>query len=203
MRKGTRRKGGFMQIKKIMTAVAVAVCVVATGIVYIVSRKDTKATVFEENTTEIEEISSSVKEEEVELIYVYVCGQVNKPGIVELRKGARIFEAIEGAGGITENGNPDAINQAKSVLDGQMIYIPMIGEEYTTESYEEQGDKLVNINTAGVSELTTLPGIGESRANDIISYRDSNGGFKRIEDIMNVPGIKEAAFSRIKDYIKV
>lgn len=203
MRKGTRRKGGFMQIKKIMMAVAVAVCVVATGIVYIVSKKDTKATVFEENTTEIETTSAVVAETEAETIFVYVCGQVNKPGIVELRKGARIYEAIEGAGGITENGNPDAINQAKAVLDGQMIYIPMIGEEYTTESYEEQGDKLVNINTADVSELTTLPGIGESRANDIISYRDSNGGFKKIEDIMNVPGIKEAAFNRIKDYIKV
>ena len=185
MRKGTRRKGGIMQIKKILMAVAVAVCVVATGIVYIVSSKDTKATVFEER------------------IFVYVCGQVNNPGIVELSKGARIFEAIEGAGGITENGNPDAINQAKTVEDGQMIYIPMIGEEYTTECYEEQGDGLVNINTAGVSDLTTLPGIGESRANDIILYRDSNGGFKKIEDIMNVPGIKEAAFSRIKDYIKV
>ena len=203
MRKGNRQEGGFMHIKKILMAVAVAVCVVATGIVYIVSGRDTKATVFPENTTEIEETSSIVNVEESESIYVYVCGQVNKPGIVELRKGARIYEAIEGAGGITEIGNPDAINQAKPVEDGQMIYIPMMGEEYTTENYEEQGDKLVNINTAGVSELTTLPGIGESRANDIISYRDSNGGFKKIEDIMNVPGIKEAAFSRIKEYIKV
>ena len=203
MRKGTRRKGGIMQIKKILMAVAVAVCVVATGIVYIVSSKDTKATVFEENTTEIEETTQTVSESTEERIFVYVCGQVNNPGIVELSKGARIFEAIEGAGGITENGNPDAINQAKTVEDGQMIYIPMIGEEYTTECYEEQGDGLVNINTAGVSDLTTLPGIGESRANDIILYRDSNGGFKKIEDIMNVPGIKEAAFSRIKDYIKV
>lgn len=203
MRKGTRRKGGFMQNKKILIAVAVAVCVVATGIVYIVSRKDTKATVFEENTTEIEVTSPVVTDSEEEWVFVYVCGQVNNPGIVELRKGARIFEAIEGAGGITENGNPDAINQAKQVEDGQMIYVPMIGEDYTTEGVVEQGDKLVNINTAGVSDLTTLPGIGESRANDIISYRDSNGGFHKIEDIMNVPGIKEAAFSRIKDYIKV
>lgn len=203
MRKGNRREGGFMQIKKILMTVAVAVCVVATGIVYIVSRKDTKAAVFEENTTETEGTIPSVTEVVEETVFVYVCGQVNKPGIVELRKGARIYEAIVGAGGITENGNPDAINQAKPVEDGQMIYVPMIGEEYTTEGMEGQGDGLVNINTAGVSELTTLPGIGESRANDIISYRDSNGGFKSIEDIMNVPGIKEAAFSRIKDYIKI
>ena len=203
MRKGNRREGGFMQIKKILMTVAVAVCVVATGIVYIVSRKDTKAAVFEENITETEGTIPSVTEAVEETIFVYVCGQVNKPGIVELRKGARIYEAIVGAGGITENGNPDAINQAKPVEDGQMIYVPMIGEECTTEGMEGQGDGLVNINTAGVSELTTLPGIGESRANDIISYRDSNGGFKSIEDIMNVPGIKEAAFSRIKDYIKI
>ena len=201
--RGAARKGGFMQVKKIFIAIAVVVCVVITGIVYIVSGRDTKATVFEENTTTIEVTSPNDIDGEEELIYVYVCGQVNNPGIVELRKGARIYEAINGAGGITENGNPDAINQAKTVEDGQMIYIPMIGEEYTIEHVESQGDGLVNINTAQVSELTTLPGIGESRANDIISYRESNGGFKKIEDIMNVPGIKEAAFSRIKDYIKV
>lgn len=201
--RGAARKGGFMQFKKILIAIAVVVCVVITGIVYIVSGRDTKATVFEENTTTIEVAAPTDFNNEEELIYVYVCGQVNTPGIVELRKGARVFEAIIGAGGITENGNPDAINQAKPVEDGQMIYIPMIGEEYTTETVESQGDGLVNINTAQVSELTTLPGIGESRANDIISYRDSNGGFNKIEDIMNVPGIKEAAFNRIKDYIKV
>lgn len=201
--RGAAGKGGFMQFKKIFVAIAVVLCVVITGIVYIVSSKDTKATVFEENTTTIEVTLPTVVSGEEELIYVYVCGQVNNPGIVTLSKGARIFEAIQGAGGITENGNPDAINQAKPVEDGQMIYIPMIGEEYTMDSQEEEGDKLVNINTASVSELTTLPGIGESRANDIISYRDSNGDFKTIEDIMNVPGIKEAAFNRIKDYIKV
>ena len=192
-----------MQFKKIFIAIAVVLCVVITGIVYIVSGRDTKATVFEENTTTIEVTAPTVNDGVEELIYVYVCGQVNNPGIVELRKGARIYEAINIAGGITENGNPDAINQAKPVEDGQMIYVPMIGEEYTSENVESVGDKLVNINTAPVSELTTLPGIGESRANDIISYRDSNGGFKTIEDIMKVPGIKEAAFSRIKDYIKV
>ena len=201
--RGTAGKGGFMQFKKIFMAIAVVLCVVITGIVYIVSGRDTKATVFEENTTDFETTAPIVIEEEEELIYVYVCGQVNNPGIVALKKGARVFEAVEGAGGITENGNPAAVNQAKLVEDGQMIYIPMMGEDYTTEGADTQGDKLVNINTALVSELTTLPGIGESRANDIIAYRDSNGGFKAIEDIMNVPGIKEAAFNRIKDYIKV
>lgn len=113
------------------------------------------------------------------------------------------------AGGMTQGAVPESINMAGYVSDGQMIYIP--GEQDISSggmtpagnSTEMSNVKLININTAGVSELMTLPGIGESRANDIIRYRTENGGFGCIEDIKKVSGIKDAAYSKIKDLIQV
>ena len=133
-------------------------------------------------------------EEKEENICVYVCGSVNNPGVYEAAKDARIYEIVDMAG---------------DVSDGQMIYIP--GEQDISSggvtpagnSTEMSNVKLININTAGVSELMTLPGIGESRANDIIRYRTENGGFGCIEDIKKVSGIKDAAYSKIKDLIQV
>ena len=133
-------------------------------------------------------------EEKEENICVYVCGSVNNPGVYEAAKDARIYEIVDMAG---------------YVSDGQMIYIP--GEQDISSggvtpagnSTEMSNVKLININTAGVSELMTLPGIGESRANDIIRYRTENGGFGCIEDIKKVSGIKDAAYSKIKDLIQV
>lgn len=189
--------------KKIIVAIAVTVCVAVAGIVYVMSRRDTKATVFEEITTLFEEETQEIVSKEEALIYVYVCGQVNNPGVVVLNNGSRVYEAIELAGGLTSEANSSGINQAELLRDGGMIYVPMVGENYTVPIGNNSDDKTVNINTASVEELTTLPGIGESRAKDIIAYRDSNGLFATIEDIMNVSGIKESAFNRIKDYIIV
>ncbi len=132
---------------------------------------------------------------------VYVCGQVMQSGVFYFEEGARVYEAIEAAGGITEKGDASAVNQADILSDGQMIYVPEKGEN---ASVSGQGTgALININTADKTALMTLSGIGESRASDIISYRESNGAYTCIEDIMNVPGIKEAAFNKIKDHICV
>ena len=96
------------------------------------------------------------------------------------------------------------LNLADMVTDGQRIYVPAIGEtDNAMPDVQDGRSDLVNINTADVSQLTTLPGIGESRATSIIAYREENGAYGTIEDIMNVSGIKEAAFSKIKDYICV
>ena len=147
-------------------------------------------------------------EEKEENICVYVCGSVNNPGVYEAAKDARIYEIVDMAGGMTQGAVPESINMAGYVSDGQMIYIP--GEQDISSggvtpagnSTEMSNVKLININTAGVSELMTLPGIGESRANDIIRYRTENGGFGCIEDIKKVSGIKDAAYSKIKDLIQ-
>lgn len=194
-----------MKLKKIFFAVAVSVCVAAAGIAYIVSN-DSNAPETEQDiimvTKEPAGSFETVENTTVSEIYVYVCGSVNNPGIVCVKQGDRIYQAIELAGGMNKNADVNAVNQADFVKDGQMLYIPEIGENYVSqESLTENG--LVNINTADKQMLTTLPGIGEARAESIIKYRDSNGYFAAIEDIMNVAGIKEAAFEKIKDYICV
>lgn len=192
-----------MKNKNIIIAVAVVVCVVAAGIAYIFNRKHNVTVAASWETTDVEsQTDESEITTEAEYIYVYVCGQVNSPGVVSLTSGARIYEAIEAAGGMTGEAQVNAVNQAELVIDGQMIYVPGIDEEYVVDD-DLSGDGLVNINTAGVDELMTLPGIGESRANAIIDYRESAGDFVTIEDIMQVSGIKDSAFGKIKDYIKV
>lgn len=146
-------------------------------------------------------------------IYVYVCGSVNEPKVVTCNSGARIYELIEMCGGFCEDADRTKLNLAETVKDGDKIYVPAYGENYEeTNALGAVGDSkntgitasgLININSASLEQLTTLPGIGESRAADIISYRQSNGGFKSIEDIKNVSGIKDASYNKIKDYICV
>lgn len=138
--------------------------------------------------------------QELSIVYVYVCGHVECPGVYPLEVGARICDALELAGGVTEEGKPEALNQAEYVEDGQTIYVPSVDEE--VESAEAE-DGLVNINQADKETLMTLPGIGESKADIIIQYREEHGAFESIEELMNIPGIKEGVFNKIKSLIKV
>lgn len=138
------------------------------------------------------------------LLYVHVCGQVKEPGVYQLEEGARIYDAVQMAGGLTEEAWEEAINLAKVITDGEQIRIPdqtegefLLIEERQTES------GLINLNQATKEQLMTLTGIGEARAKDIIAYREEHGGFQTIEDVMKVPGIKEAAFAKIKNEIVV
>lgn len=138
-----------------------------------------------------------------ESLFVDVRGAVVNPGVYELSAKSRVYEAIEAAGGLLPEAEERAVNQAALLSDGQQIYIPAKGEETPETALAMETDGRVNINTASAGELTSLPGIGESRAADIIAYRESNGGFSSIEDIMQVSGIKDALFQKIKDKIKV
>lgn len=143
-------------------------------------------------------------EEQTATIRVYVCGAVANPGVVEIPQGSRVEDALEAAGGFGAEAGREAVNLADWVSDGQKLYFPREGEaaeESTAQSQAAPG--LVNINTADMETLCTLPGIGESRARDIISYREANGGFEACEDIMKVPGIKTAAYGKICDKITV
>lgn len=148
-------------------------------------------------------------------IYVYICGEVANPGVYELSEDSRIYEAVDAAGGFTENAARESINLASKVSDGMQITIynkeeaaslPAGGTSAGKNSGQDQmsgSSSLVNLNTATKEELMTLKGIGESKAEDIIRYREKSGGFKKIEDIMKISGIKEAGFQKIKDSITV
>jgi len=138
------------------------------------------------------------------VLYVHVCGQVKEPGVYELSEGSRVYDAVKLAGGLTEEAYEEAVNLAETVTDGQQIRIPD-RTEAESFSLEEQisEDGLINLNTATKEQLMTLTGIGASRAEDIIAYREEHGGFQSVEDIMKVPGIKEAAFAKIKKDIIV
>jgi competence protein ComEA len=151
---------------------------------------------------------------------VHIAGQVENPGVYELPSGSRVWDGVQAAGGFTEDADPDRINLAALLEDGCKVTIPKAGEEDTANWYEEasenpgiqdggtsrkgeEAEGLININQASASELATLPGIGEVRAEAIIAYRTAHGSFRSIEEIMNVSGIKEGLFEKIRGYITV
>lgn len=160
-------------------------------------------------------IETSSEIEEKNKIMLHITGEVNSPGIIEIEEGARLADAIEAAGGLTENADINKINLAYVVKDGQKINIPNVNSvdtsSYITDNIGENiiiedinsNTNLVNINTATQTELETLTGIGPSTALKIIKYREENGKFKAIEDIKNVPGIGDSKFEAIKDEICV
>lgn len=159
--------------------------------------------------------------------YVHICGEVVSPGVYQVEEGSRIFQAVEAAGGLTGQAAEEYLNLAGRVEDGMKIVVlsedevrkmeasgwnqtskgqgisEAAGISGVTGNPENSGDRKVNLNTATKEELMTLSGIGESRAEDIIRYREEQGGFLKIEDIKKVSGIKEALFQKIKDKIRV
>jgi competence protein ComEA len=177
------------------------------------------------NGTEI----NSTGETQPEMIYVDVCGAVANPGVFQLAAGSRVFQAIEAAGGYLPEAVQNCVNRAGVLTDGQQLYIltqeemerqgldpaEMAGAsdgqmngsagtgQNTGMTAQVQQDNRININTADEAQLTTLTGIGATRAQAIIAYREENGPFAAIEDIMNVQGIKEGTFAKIKDEIVV
>lgn len=180
---------------------------------------------------DIDNGSEAVSDKEMQqaMIYVDVCGAVANPGVFQLAAGSRVFQAIEAAGGYLPEAALTCVNRAGVLTDGQQLYIltqeemerqgldpaemsgasdgQMNGSAGTGQNTEMtaqvQQDNRININTADEAQLTTLTGIGATRAQAIIAYREENGPFAAIEDIMNVQGIKEGTFAKIKDEIVV
>lgn len=168
----------------------------------------------EEISTQTEgllEEEDSTENAEESLIFVYICGAIANPGVYQIAEGSRLFEAIEAAGGMLEDADMTSQNLARILQDGEQIQILTMDE---VKELEEAGlsvqagsttknNGLININTASVQELTTLTGIGESRAQAIVEYRETNGSFTSIDGIKNVSGIKDALFEKIKDKITI
>lgn len=138
---------------------------------------------------------------------VYVCGAVKNPGVYSFKEGDRIADLVSAAGGFTEEACPEGVNLAAYPEDGQMLRIPTPKEAaeglVSLPTGEAKSDGRININTADAAALQTLPGVGESRALAIIAYREEKGPFSAPEEIMNVSGIKEGLYTKIKDHIKV
>ena len=148
-------------------------------------------------------------------ICVFVCGAVVNEGVYYLPEGSRVIDAVNAAGGFSEDADPIYVNQAKYVGDEERVVIPTLEEAQELRSAEQSAsrgqndseagtdDGLININTASRKELMEIPGIGESKADRIIAYRESHGGFGAVEEIKNVSGIGGAVYDGLKGYIKV
>lgn len=159
-------------------------------------------------------------------IYIHICGAVKKPDVYEVDEASRLVDVIKLAGGLTKAADRDYVNQAALVQDGQKVYIPTKEEvqkglavsayedssnlfpvkENTSADTESAADsKLgkVNINKCSAEDLMTLPGIGEAKAAAILAYRQDHGGFKNIDEIKNISGIKDSVFNKINDKITV
>ena len=189
---------------------ALAAALVAAGCAGKDEESLEELSVSAESETEEEGAVPQEEHEPAETVYVYVCGAVNAPGVYELKKDARVFEAITLAGGMTAEAAPEAVSQARTVADGEQIYVPTVREvqmqgsgveDIVTGNADVSGK--ININTAGKEELMTLTGIGEAKAQSILDYREEHGQFGSIEDLMLIEGIKEGVFNKIKEDITI
>ena len=221
-----------IMMKKIFSRknVALAILIFASGTMYFVSDsypQDAWQVISDTQEEQLEESewkSSPSDEEETnqeifsentnpQMGFVHLAGAVVSPGVYQVEEGSRIYQVIDLAGGLTEEADKEFLNMAQTVTDGQKIVV------YTKEEVEEgkisetvnsitsNGAALdeakINLNTADKDTLMKLAGIGEAKADAILAYRTEHGGFRTIEEIMEVPGIKSAAFEKIKDDIIV
>lgn len=138
--------------------------------------------------------------EEPQKIYVHVSGRVAKPGLIQLKAGARTIEALQKAGGALPDANLDSINLAKILKDEDKIIVNSKNSPAGPSTSSVSQEKKINISTANEKELTDIPGVGEKTAQKIIQYREQNP-FHSVEDLKNVPGIGEKKFEQMKDSV--
>ncbi|KOY81481.1 competence protein ComEA [Lysinibacillus macroides] len=150
-------------------------------------------------------------------VFVDIKGAVVHPGVYELQSDQRIIDAVQLAGGYTQEADTQLINHAQKVQDEMVIYIPIKGEQLdeiastiltmpvygTAQTESNSQEQKININKADAVALTTLPGIGPSKAQSILAYREENGNFQTIEDLRKISGIGDKTFEKLKDLITV
>jgi competence protein ComEA len=135
------------------------------------------------------------------VIYVHVLGEITRPGLYALHEGDRGVDLVAAAGGFTPDADPAARNLARFLSDGEQIIVPAIGEAPATHG--QAADGKVNLNTADATVLETLPRIGPAMAQRIIDWREQNGRFAAVEDLLDVTGIGDATFAGLKDLVTV
>ena len=197
------------------------------GITYYSYTNEKNIEISQENELEVENETNEINvdeenSEKIATIKVHVSGAVKNEGVYELEEDARIADAIEKAGGVSDIANMKNVNLASKLEDGMKIYIPKQGEDVLENNLEENSNnkettlggsgtnsnvenekEKININKATKEELDTLPGIGESTAQKIIKYREEHGSFKNIEELKEVKGIGDAKYEEIKDLVDI
>ena len=156
------------------------------------------------------EVKKEEKEEPVEqdLITVDVKGAVKSPGIYDLPVGSRVNDAVQKAGGLTDQADSKSLNLAQKVSDEALVYVPTKGEEASQQSgsgatSSTSKEKKVNLNKASLEELKQVKGLGGKRAQDIIDHREANGKFKSVDELKKVSGIGAKTIEKLKDYVTV
>lgn len=202
--------------EKMLICIIIILCFALIGTIYINSHRPTEISLEGNEREEAikDEDEEKGNSQETELIGVHISGAVETPGFIWIKEGTRLGEALNYVGGALVDADLDAVNLSKKLSDEEKIYIPRIGENIKQAEPAAGGSQVImrdsssndgkiNINTAGLAELDSLPGIGEAYAKRIVEYREANGPFKTIEDIKNVAGIGEKRYEAIKDLIKV
>ena len=170
-----------------------------------------KETNLQAEVAAVSKDSVSEKEEPLEqdLITVDVKGAVKAPGIYDLPVGSRVNDAVQKAGGLTEQADSKSLNLAQKVSDEALVYVPIKGEEAASQqagsgtAYSTSKEKKVNLNKASLEELKQVKGLGGKRAQDIIDHREANGKFKSVDELKKVSGIGAKTIEKLKDYVTV
>jgi competence protein ComEA len=216
----------FMKDKKVYFIIVGAILLIAGGIWYyhnennksillieqtgIEDKKVVETEKFNEDNIQEDETNNNNIEEETNMIMVHIVGQVRNPGVINLKEGSRLIEAIEELGGATEDADLEYVNLAQKLRDEEKIYIPKKGEitkeniiANVNDNTNNHNDDIININTASLEQLKTLSGIGDVIAGNIIKYRETNGGFKSKEEIKQVNRIGDKIYEDIKEKIEI
>lgn len=199
-------------VKKYFVFLIVGVVIIS--VIFLIKHKESESTFIEEENDllllEDEEYELEFLdeiEEEITSIIVDVKGEVKKPGVYEVSPSSRVNDVIQLAGGFTKEADENQINLAQKVEDEMVIIIPKIGDEKATISSTVSSagvdESKVNINQATKEELETLPGIGPAKAQAILDFREENGHFKEVEDLLQVNGIGEKTLENLQEHIAV
>ena len=165
----------------------------------------------DEKSNKSNEISQADTEDQ--LVTVDVKGAVKKPGVYQLQSNSRVHDALEKAGGLTDEADLKSVNQAQKLSDEAVVYVAKVGENAVdvttsapasaTSGTGQAKSALVNLNTATEADFQTISGIGQKRAQDIIAYREANGRFKSVDELKNVSGIGAKTLEKLKEYVTV
>lgn len=197
--------------ERLKTAILPLLIGIAVLFFWVYGSSDTDEIVIEDVNSDKQDVEQVEKQESQESksgnIYVDISGAVDSPGVYMVRNGTRLFEVIEMAGGLLNSADIDGLNQAETVTDGQKIIVYEKGDEGSNNAAggtaNNKDSTRININYADSAELQMIPGIGPSKAERIIEYRNMNGRFDSVEDLKNITGIGDKTLESIKEYITV
>ena len=171
----------------------------------------TEVAAFSKDSSSEKAVNKEEEEEspEQDLITVDVKGAVKSPGIYDLPVGSRVHDAVQKAGGLTEEADSKSLNLAQKVSDEALVYVPTKGEEAASQQATSETtpssskEKKINLNKASLEELKQVKGLGGKRAQDIIDHREANGKFKSVDELKKVSGIGAKTIEKLKDYVTV